>query len=270
MIISEKLVIKHPEFTSKHVREIISSFITDAGTKRPIGYERKNGLITTNEAYLEDLPSVNAVELSDCLQELERSRIVRFTDDTIELAHDSLAVIIYRLRDHELLELREIKHQLKIHYATHLKAGSHLTKKKLAYYEKYLPLLDLTDEIKAFITKSERRIRRKARLQFFGISSSGLAVILLFFWAWGRITTLEEAHATLEGAYSKIQNLFTTTKANLTSGHELQKKTVEIIQLGNVNPAKAYLEADSLKKQVEGQAVPVSYTHLTLPTKRIV
>lgn len=249
--ISKMLLPKHPEFTSKHVREIISSFITDAGTKRPIGYQRKNGLINPSVDYLEDLPSVNLAEFSDCLHALEQSRIVRLTDDTIELAHDSLAAIIHRLRDHGLLELREVKHQLKIHYATHLKAGSYLTKKKLTYYEKYLPLLDLTDEIKEFIKKSKDRIRRKKLFQFFGAFSTALLATLLFLWAWGRITTLKEAHAAMEGAYNQIQNLFNVAQDNLASGNELQEKAADIVQLGYHNPAQAYLEADSLKKQRE-------------------
>ena len=45
--------------------------------------------------------------------------------------------------------------------------------------------------------------------------------------------------------------------------------TLETLQVSNVTPSSADLEL-SLTVAIEGQAQPVTYTHLTLPTKRIV
>ena len=159
--ISKMLLPKHPELSSEHVRGIISNFITDMGTKRPIRFKREQELIVPNKDFLKDLPYVNLEELSDCLNALEQNRILRFTNDTIELAHDSLAVIIFRLKDHESLKLKEVKNQLIDHYATHKEAGSYLAMKKLNDYEKYIPLLSLTDEIDEFIENSKKKYSDK-------------------------------------------------------------------------------------------------------------
>ncbi len=237
---------KHTELTEEHVREIISNFITDEGTKKPIAYEMKDGILTPEESFRQDLPYMEAKELADCLNALEQCRIIRFTKDTIELAHDSLAAIIFRLRDHELLKLKEIKNQLTVLYAAHLDTGSYLTRKKLEYYEDYLPLLSLPPELDDFIAASRREIRKKyiiSVLKTIGTVLLGVSLIFVIFF-WIKFNEIKNDRLGIIG------NL-TATIQSLTKGNLFRSEAANVLQQSNNNPTKAVQKAMDLLENAE-------------------
>ncbi len=145
------------------VKSVLDIFVTDDGTKRPIHYIRQNDDILINEKIREDeLANISNQILSDCMRKLEESKILRFRDSTIELAHDTLAVLINGLRTDEQRKLSEIRREIKSTYTIHQKLildkkeGSFLSLGQLEWYKPELPKLKLIEKHHQFIIASEQ------------------------------------------------------------------------------------------------------------------
>jgi len=144
------------------VKSILDVFVTDEGTKRPIHYTRQNDDISIVEKIREDeLANISNQILSNGIRKLEESKILRFRDNTIELAHDTLAALINGLRTDEQRKLSEIRREIKSTYTIHQKLivdkkeGSFLSRGQLEWYKPVLLKLKLTDSHHKFIVDSD-------------------------------------------------------------------------------------------------------------------
>ena len=153
--LQQKLQQEFPTIPAGAVREILDAFVTEEGTKRPLAYTRKNGQISIPVKTVFPLAKLDPQILSQSLETLEQNRILRFSGDQIELAHDSLAELIDQRRTDEQRQRNEIRKRILNGYLEYRQSGEYLSRKQLASYEDYLPELDLDTPVLQFVRESE-------------------------------------------------------------------------------------------------------------------
>jgi formylglycine-generating enzyme required for sulfatase activity len=95
--------------------------------------------------------------ISETVIELEKSRILRRSDDSFELAHDSLAALIDEQRSVEQRHLRDIRRRIETGYREHVDSGGayFFDKGQLGRIEPFLSKLVLEPEQAEFLEKSQ-------------------------------------------------------------------------------------------------------------------
>lgn len=147
---------QYPELAENAVSLVINQFVTEDGTKKPIYYTFKNDAYTFERKIYEALPAIPEDAINQTIETLEANRLLRYTDNSIELAHDTLGLVIDRKRTEEQRQLNTVLRQIKVAYNAFPRTGEHLSRKQLNYYDPYLPKLkfDLSDDLQQFITNS--------------------------------------------------------------------------------------------------------------------
>ena len=178
------------------VKAVLNGFVSDEGTKRPVRFERtEGGLVTLEAADQQYFPKIAARTLTSCLDALENARLLRADDATIELAHDSLALLIDSKRTAEERRRNDIKRQIRLAHQTFSTPQEYLTQKQVTAFEDFLPELDLEKDVFDFFTKSRQvrqeetqaalkkeRIRRNILLSITAAALVGLAVAVWFYF----------------------------------------------------------------------------------------
>lgn len=95
------LATRHSNMLDTTVLQVMDAFVTDEGTKRPLAFTRAQDEIQIDDKVKRLFPPINSTLLSDSFEEMEKARIIRFQDDYMELAHDSLAALITQKRGEE-------------------------------------------------------------------------------------------------------------------------------------------------------------------------
>jgi len=156
---------QHPNASSNVVRQTLDAFVTDDGTKQPLLYrlENKQILLTSNAPeHLRQLP----IELCTLLlQELENRRLLRRTETTFELAHDSLADLIDQQRTDEQRQLNDIKRRIRSSFAEYQQTHEFLSRKQLTAYEDFLPQLQLNPQLQSFIAESREDVEQREQAE---------------------------------------------------------------------------------------------------------
>ncbi len=153
--------IQHLEHTisDQAVSFILDGFVTDEGTKRPIHYHLEDQNIQIDGRFKTFFPNLPEEILSLSLKELEQRRIIRLSDTTIELAHDSLAALIYNKRTDEQKRLNEISSRISAAYREYRASDLFLTKKQLNTIDPYLDQINLPDHLNQFVDNSRKAIK---------------------------------------------------------------------------------------------------------------
>lgn len=154
----------NPNINEQSVTMTLDAFVTTEGTKRPVYYIREE------ENFLLEKSIKNQINLPDSilnfqLAELEKSRILRFGENQIELAHDSLALLIDRQRTDFQRQLNDLRLRILGDYRTWKETGEFLSKKRLSTYEDFLPDLRLSGKLQNFIENSRKDIENKELLE---------------------------------------------------------------------------------------------------------
>jgi hypothetical protein len=144
------------------VQTVLDVFVSEEGTKRPIHYKQtgENLMLTDNVA--ENLQSIPAPMLTEILNSLQKDRILRRSDEFMELAHDSLALVIDSRRSEAQRQLQNVRKRLLNAYEEYQKTGAFLNQRQLASFEEFIPHLGLSKEIEQFLDKCDEEIIRKA------------------------------------------------------------------------------------------------------------
>ncbi len=157
-VIQNELSKKYADFPAQAVRQVLDAFVTEEATKRPVRFQYEGEQLKVDEKIQDVLPQLTPDALQACLEALERSRLVRFTSDNIELAHDSLADLIDKQRSDQQRQLNEIKRRIQHSFEEYKKGGHYLSRRQLSSFENYLPQLLLDEEVKAFVENSENQL----------------------------------------------------------------------------------------------------------------
>ena len=159
------LSVKYPNISQNCVIRILDLFVTEEGTKKPIPYTREEETIHLPENITKVVSDIGVPVLSESLHELENFRILRITDDTIELSHDTLAKLIDKNRSDEQRHLNTILRQIRSAYEASRETQEFLTRKQLAAYEPYLSKLNMDWELANFVNGSKEYVESQQKAE---------------------------------------------------------------------------------------------------------
>jgi hypothetical protein len=154
---------KYADLPPDTIRKTLDIFVTEEGTKRPIRFERgeDNQPMLIDKKAGELLPPMPPGALSFCLEQLEQRRLLRFSDEIIEPAHDSLAALIDQQRTDEQRLINEINRLVKNNFLEYQRTGEHLSRRQLNAYEPYLDKINLDPGHQQFLEESRKHIEQK-------------------------------------------------------------------------------------------------------------
>ena len=150
---------KYPDLLEHTVLQIMDAFVTDEGTKRPLAYTRVERLVIVDEKVKRLFPPVADEVLSDCFLELEKARIIRGSDNFMELAHDSLAALLTKKRGAEQQLRKRLSAALQEY---ELSRGQQLlAETQLLGMAEMLPKLYLDEATHDFIEESKKAVEEE-------------------------------------------------------------------------------------------------------------
>lgn len=159
----------YPQFPDDMVRNLMLTFVSDRGTKRPLRVHRENGILVIDEfirkrvrRLIEQTDEKSVAEaLTHCVNRLEAARLLRDNGQTLELAHDSLAAIIDRQRTGEERRIAELRRMVQTGRETWQVSGEYLTQGQLSRLEDVINQMDLEQEDLTFIETSRNELKNK-------------------------------------------------------------------------------------------------------------
>jgi hypothetical protein len=150
-----------PDFPSDGIRRVLDVFVTEDGTKRPVAYTRNDNNLVVEPDIHASLPPMTPEMLTICLHSLENARLLRISNDHVELAHDSLAALIDNNRNDEQRALNEVKRRIGAAYIEFQKSKEYLSLKQLQSISIFLPKLNLDENLRQFISDSMAEAERQ-------------------------------------------------------------------------------------------------------------
>ena len=263
---------KDPEVSDNAVRAVLNAFVSDEGTKRPVRFTRSDNIITLGEAEQGYFPKLKPTTLTACLLALENARLIREDETSIELAHDSLALLIDRKRTADERRRNDIKRQITLAYQTNPTTQEYLTRKQITAFEDIVPDLDLDKEVLAFFRSSDAFRTEEAaallkkerkRLTILG-TIAAVAIIGLGVATWAFFTAREsekQATAARKEAVTAADQAKIAEKEAEEQKDIAVKKTqetevakVEALRLKGIADNKSREATNNLTKMQEAQA----------------
>jgi formylglycine-generating enzyme required for sulfatase activity len=155
------LVAEHSGLPANAVRMTLDAFVTEDGTKRPVFLHTHEGELRPEAPFQPLFPELSPLVLTDCLRRLEQSRLLRITDNSAELAHDSLASLIDGQRTDEQRQRNEVKRRITAAHLEQEKTGIWPTERQLLSMEEFLPRIRLAPHLQQFVQDSYAEVERK-------------------------------------------------------------------------------------------------------------
>lgn len=144
------------------IQNVLDVFVSEEGTKRPVAYTQSSEDIILAEEASATLKDIPPAMLTEILNTLHQDRILRRGDETFELAHDSLALVIDGRRSQSQKQLQNIRKRLANAYEEFQKTGAFLNQKQLAIFDDFRAQLGLSAEMEKFLDKCEEEVIRQA------------------------------------------------------------------------------------------------------------
>ena len=164
-----------PKAEEKQVWTILNLLVTDDGTRVSMDLHEATNLMYSHGASKENI--------TFCLEELSKVRIVHLSEQRVELAHDSLALKIIERLTTEEKNLAKAKEILQTGLKTYQNTGEVLSKNSLSLIAPHLETLQLTLEEQELITKSERRAKANKIIKTIFIIGIIFMLGILSAWA---------------------------------------------------------------------------------------
>ncbi len=159
--LQKELEEKYGEVNPRFIQTTLNVFVTDEGTKNPVSYKMEGDQITlSNEASML-LNNIPTEMLTDILNTLHADRILRKDNKTIELAHDSLALVIHNRKSESDRLLQNIRRRVLNAHDEYKKTGAFLNRKQLSAFDQFRSQISLTPELEKFLDDCEREIVRQ-------------------------------------------------------------------------------------------------------------
>lgn len=210
---------QYPQIAGDAVQKVLDAFVSEEGTKRPVGFVRKGDDLMIEKRWSDLFRPLTPDVLGACCRVLEQARLLRVADEHLELAHDALAILIDKQRSDQQRRLNEVLRRLQHNYREFADTGEYLTRRQLNAVEELLPLLEdrLDDDIRKYVSDSlrhvekteraeleeERRKRKQARRAAIAGLSLAAVALVAFFLAW--VQFLAANRARIEIARNAMQ-----------------------------------------------------------------
>ncbi len=152
---------KYTSVNPKFIQTVLNVFVTDEGTKNPVSYRMEGENVVLSEEASMFLTNIPAEMLTDILTTLNSDRILRKGDKNIELAHDSLALVIHKRKSESDRLLQSIRKRLLNAYDEYKKTGAFLNEKQLSAFDQFSAQMALTPELEKFLGDCEAELARQ-------------------------------------------------------------------------------------------------------------
>ena len=262
---------------SDAVRKVLDAFVSEEGTKRPIGYQWEGETLRIEPRWAALFQPLDPTVIRTCCRELEQARLLRFTDRQMELAHDALAALIDQRRSAQERRLQEAYARLQHQYRAFADTGEWLSRRQLNAIEDLMPLLEprLSSEVKQFIQNSrskaedleqaellaERRKRRQAlTLAAAGLTLAAIAVVAAFIAYRARREMAQKAYEAqrktalvfkVEGKYPEALDALTSVEAFAANASAQDAAEVRQLRADWAAIARYVTTGDSIRNWVK-------------------
>lgn len=180
------------------LNRVLNELIGEEGNKKPVKFKIKNGYYKFEGVDTEKLNGFNKDALKYTLELLQEKRIVRIKEDSVELVHDSLAKLIYDVRDARYKKQIRIRQRLKA-----IDEGAEdATKKEVYGWEEYMDDNFFTDEEMTFYLflkqeKEEKQLRARVKKNVVKAVMWMLGAVsaLIIFYRVERVKDRQDAYA---------------------------------------------------------------------------
>ncbi|NND08983.1 MAG: hypothetical protein HKN87_21635 [Saprospiraceae bacterium] len=154
----------HDDFPDNGVGQILDAFATGEGTKIPVRYKlEQDRYVVHNAEVAKKLAKFGPKAIAAAFAALDRSRILRISEDSIELAHDSLAQLINKKRTSQQRQLIEVRKRLMNSYTEYEASKQFLNRKQHAEFSGFLSLLDVDQHVLNFVDASQKEFIKQER-----------------------------------------------------------------------------------------------------------
>ena len=146
-----------PNLPDDIVSQVLDGFVSHDGTKRPLRFNtiEDSNQIAVHEADTEFIPNLSSKILTECLNQLERSRLIRSDKDYYELAHDTLAELIERQRTTDQRLKHEVRQRIHNAHIEYEQTGQYLSQRQLDSFQRVLPTMQLGADLIEFVDRSK-------------------------------------------------------------------------------------------------------------------
>lgn len=160
-VLQAELAVSYPGLPSNMVSLVLDAFVTEDGTKRPVFLQAHEGERIPEASFKPFFPEISPPALTGCLRRLEQTRLLRITETSAELAHDSLAALIDRQRTDEQRQLNEVKRRIAAAQLEQEKTGVWPTERQLLSMEEFLPKIKMAPHLQQFVQDSYAEVERQ-------------------------------------------------------------------------------------------------------------
>ena len=171
----KKVQSRLPKSEERQVWTILNLLVTEDGTRVSMDLHEATNLMYSHGASKENI--------TFCLEELSKVRIVHLSEQRVELAHDSLALKIIQRLTTEEKNVAKAKEILQVGIKSYQNTGEVLSKNSLTLIEPYLETLQLTFEEEELIKKSKNRAKANRIIKTISIALVMFMLGILAAWA---------------------------------------------------------------------------------------
>lgn len=149
------------------VSTVLDAFVTPEGTKRPVTYTGTEANLVLDAQVAQWLSGINTKALAYIIRQLINRRILRQTENSLELAHDALALLIDQNRSETQRRVNEVLSRLLIAHKEFLETRESLSKKQINVIEELWPTLKprLCVDLLAFVEQSKADLIQKEQAE---------------------------------------------------------------------------------------------------------
>jgi AAA+ ATPase superfamily predicted ATPase len=149
------------------VSSVLDAFVTPEGTKRPVLFTGSEDRLALEAHVAQWLNNIPAKTLSYIIHQLIAQRIIRQTESSLELAHDTLAFLIDQNRSETQRRVNEVLSRLLIAHKEYLETKESLSRKQVNVLEELWPMLKtrLSPDLLAFVEQSRAELIKKEKAE---------------------------------------------------------------------------------------------------------
>ena len=146
---------------------VLDVFVTPEGTKRPVTYTGTEENLVLDAQVAQWLSGISTKTLGFIIRQLINRRILRQTENSLELAHDALALLIDQKRSETQRRVNEVLSRLLIAHKEYLETRESLSKKQINVIEELWPTLKirLSADLLAFVEQSKAELLQKEQAE---------------------------------------------------------------------------------------------------------
>ncbi len=253
-----------PSIPAQSVRIILDLFVSEQGTKQPRPYQRKEGQILLEDINTAVLSKkLPPAALTYAIDHLCQNRLLRLEDNTLELAHDSLALLIEQERSDEQRRAHGLILRLKNAHFEYLESDGRNwpSPKLLLEAEDVVENLELDLEVLKFYQKSKKALEHKNKARRRKSLFIGLGIALITIIVSSVFIYISQHNQKVASLISKALLENNDAKAGLEAVQEaavLQPNNWAAITAFNkiYSDNEFYLSSLVHAEQVKGVAIP--------------